>query len=42
MKQFESAIYQYIKNNYHLILRDPMGQLKHPFIVPGSVYKYQL
>ncbi len=42
MKQFESAIYQYVKDNYHLILRDPMGLLQHPFIVPGSVYKYQL
>ncbi len=42
MKQYEQLIYDYVKNNYDQILREPMGLLKHKFIVPGSVYKYQL
>ena len=42
MKEYEQKIYNYIKENYHKILREPMGQLKYKFIVPGSVYEYQL
>ena len=42
MKQYEQLIYDYVKNNHDQILREPMGQLKHKFIVPGSVYRYDL
>lgn len=34
----ESLIYQYAKQNYKLMFREPEGHLKHKFIVPGSVY----
>ncbi len=42
MKQYEEKIYRYIKDNYYKILREPRGQLKYKFIVPGAVYQYQL
>lgn len=32
----------YAIQNYKKLLRQPEGQLKHPFIVPGSVYANQL
>lgn len=32
----------YAVKNYEKMLRQPEGQLKHPFIVPGSVYGNQL
>ena len=35
-------IKSYAINNYKKMLRQPEGQLKHPFIVPGSVYANQL
>ena len=35
-------IKSYAIHNYKKMLRQPEGQLKHPFIVPGSVYANQL
>ena len=35
-------ISDYAKANYKLMLREPDGQLKHRFIVPGSVYSNSL
>lgn len=35
-------IRSYAVNNYKKMLRQPQGQLGHPFIVPGSVYANQL
>ena len=35
-------IKSYATHNYKKMLRQPEGQLKHPFIVPGSVYANQL
>lgn len=35
-------IKSYAVKNYKKMLRQPEGQLKHPFIVPGSVYANQL
>lgn len=38
VKKYEDLIYSYIKENHYKILREPEGQLKHKFIVPGAVY----
>ncbi len=38
----DSLLKDYAKQNYKKILREPIGQLSHPFIVPGSVYKNHL
>ena len=35
-------ILAYARKNYQKMFRQPEGQLKHPFIVPGSVYGNQL
>lgn len=35
-------IKSYAEKNFKKMLRQPSGQLKHPFIVPGSVYANQL
>ena len=35
-------IKSYAAKNYEKMFRHPEGQLKHPFIVPGSVYANQL
>ena len=35
-------IKSYAAKNYEKMFRQPEGQLKHPFIVPGSVYANQL
>ena len=35
-------IKSYAAKNYEKMFRQPEGQLKHPFIVPGSVYGNQL
>ena len=32
----------YILSEYERILREPMGQLSNPFIVPGASYSYQM
>ena len=32
----------YILSEYERSLREPMGQLSNPFIVPGASYKYQM
>ena len=42
MTNYENLIYSYIKDNYHKILRESGGQLKHKFIVPGAVYSKTL
>lgn len=39
---YNEVIYNYIKNNYYKILREPGGQLAHRFIVPGAVYEKTL
>ena len=33
---------KYVSVNYKKMLREPEGELKYPFIVPGSVYSNQL
>ena len=35
-------IKEYVLKNYKKMLREPEGQLSHPFLVPGSVYANQL
>lgn len=39
---YEKIVYNYIKDNYNKILREPSGILKHKFIVPGTGYQQQL
>lgn len=39
---YNKVIYNYIKDNYNKILREPGGQLKHRFLVPGAVYAKEL
>ena len=38
----ENLLLEYALKNHEKILRPPVGHLKHPFIVPGSVYTHQL
>lgn len=38
----EMLIKNYAEENYQKMFREPMGQLKHKFIVPGATYTYQL
>ena len=42
MINYENTVYSFIKGNYNKILREPVGQLKHKFIVPGAVYSKEL
>ena len=42
MINYENTVYSFIKGNYNKILREPVGQLKHKFIVPGAVYTKEL
>lgn len=35
---YDELIYSYIKDNHFKILREPGGQLRHKFIVPGACY----
>lgn len=36
------AVKDYCKNNYRVCFREPKGTLRHPFIVPGAAYAYEL
>lgn len=40
--KYIDLIKNYSKDSYFKLTREPMERLKYPFIVPGSVYKYQL
>ena len=42
MQKFTRLIREYSKNNYLKMTRMPQGQLKYPFIVPGSSYSNSL
>ena len=42
MTNYEEIVYSFIKEHYYKILREPGGQLKHKFIVPGAVYSKTL
>lgn len=42
MTNYEEIVYSFIKEHYYKILREPRGQLKHKFIVPGAVYSKTL
>ena len=42
LSKYKYLIKNYSKESYLKLTREPMQRLKHPFIVPGSVYKYQL
>lgn len=42
IEHYENAILAYAKKNYRKMFREPEGQLKYPFIVPGSCYKNTL
>ena len=41
-KKYSTLIKNYSKGAYKLLLREGQGYLAHPFIVPGSVYSYDL
>ena len=41
-KIFSEKIKGYAATSYKKLLRKPMGELSHPFIVPGACYTYQL
>lgn len=41
-QKYEKLIYNYAQNNYTKMFREPDGNLKHKFIVPGSVYANSL
>ncbi|MBQ7314783.1 MAG: glycoside hydrolase family 37 [Clostridia bacterium] len=41
-KAYIQAIKDYCENNYRACFREPNDILKHPFIVPGSAYAYEL
>ena len=38
INKYGNLILEYTKKNYRACMREPSGQLKHPFIVPGSCY----
>ena len=40
--EYPQKILNYVKEQHHLLFREPKGNLKHKFIVPGSVYAFQL
>ncbi len=42
IEKYIELIKNYSKDSYLKLTRKPMKRLKHPFIVPGAVYKYQL
>ena len=42
MEKYSKLIKDYSKDAYKWITRNPKGNLKHPFIVPGAPYPYQL
>ena len=45
MKSFDrckQALREYSRESYRLLMRPPMQRLRHPFIVPGAGYTYQL
>lgn len=42
MEKYEKLVYDYAAENYKKMFREPEGNLKYKFIVPGSVYSYQL
>lgn len=42
MEKYSRLIKEYSKDAYKWITREPKGTLKHPFIVPGQPYPYQL
>ena len=42
LEKYIELIKNYSKDSYLKLTRQPMKRLKYPFIVPGSVYKYQL
>ena len=37
-----ALIKNYSRDSYFKLIRQPMNRLKHPFIVPGATYTYQL
>ena len=41
-KSCKKIILEYSKNSYLKLIREPMGELRYPFIVPGAVYEYDL
>lgn len=42
LAKYKNLIKEYSKDSYLKLTREPMQRLKHPFLVPGAVYKYQL
>lgn len=42
MQKYAELIREYSKNNYFKMKRQPSGQLRYPFIVPGSSYSNSL
>lgn len=38
MKNYETALFEFIEKNVHTVLKKPIGFIKYPFIDPGSVY----
>ncbi len=39
---YKKIIKEYSKKSYPKLIREPMGRLNYPFIVPGAVYEYDL
>lgn len=42
IEKYVNEIKGYILSNYRKNFREPIGNLKHPFLVPGASYKHQL
>lgn len=42
MEKYIKLIKDYSRGAYKKLTRPPMGRLKHPFLVPGAVYEYDL
>ena len=36
------TVFQYAKENASKLFREPAGQLRYPFIVPGATYQFEL
>lgn len=41
-EKYIGLINDYVKNSYRNNLREPKGSLKHPFLVPGAYYAYEM
>ncbi|MBQ0102381.1 MAG: glycoside hydrolase family 37 [Firmicutes bacterium] len=42
LQQYCTAIEEYAKSSFRHCFREAKGKIRHPFIVPGSTYQYEL